>query len=281
MTLKLFQNESGHFGEFHQPKIILKYEKSHGKRYLKSSEDEKVNVVQLLSPKKTGWEKLLELAEEDGMPNEVLSDVRRLAKNPDLANIVTSWPEVKEQWDAFIASRLIHGEPLPEETACPGPETDQRKGLHTARVLGERQADTSQAAPKAEYPRRWEEATAVVPGLRRWVQVKREGLAEGLPLRDVLIAHLRNRETGLGHWVTSGKDFPVGSLRHFDESLRQEIGQVGQWNFPKDIRVVSGARTGRPVGSRDSKPRVPIPSEDELREARRIVRRATRARSRT
>lgn len=163
-------------------------------------------------------------------------------------------------------------------------------GAHAQRVLAERGDQAQSPLTKVARPGSWDEAVAAVPGLRKWVEAKREGLAQGKPLRDILIEHLRDRERGLGVWATSGADFPVGALRHFDQTLRHDLGNPAQWDFPEDIRIVPGPR-GRPVGAVDSAPRerqsgrpygaygsrVPTPSDDEVREARRIVKRAERA----
>lgn len=187
-----------------------------------------------------------------------------------------------ENEGAFTIVPLGHEQNVDHAGTMPSPQVndgnERPAGAHAARIMAERKAPTRSEPEPVHRPASWNDAVAQVPALRKWVEVKREGLATGRELRDILIGHLRDKEHGIGMWVASGTDFPVGALRHFDQTLRHDIGNPAQWDFPEDIRVIAGTR-GRPVGSLDSEPRgrrAAQPTAQEVRDAWRIARRAQR-----
>jgi len=168
---------------------------------------------------------------------------------------------------------------------------DERKpwGEHSARVLRERYETGPDTPDNAALPKTFEEAKAQVPGLRKWVEVKREA---GLTSRrdgfdqevfDLLVEHLRDHESGLGKWAASEDGMPRNLLRSIDSGLRQEIYALGNPTLPPDIQLPLGKPTGRPQGSIDHEKRafaprpnrqtrVEAPTREQLREARRIAK---------
>lgn len=136
-------------------------------------------------------------------------------------------------------------------------------GKHSARIQHERRETPAPEPDGTALPRSFEEAKAQVPGLRKWVEIKRDN--PGRPVYDIVLEHLQNEETGLGKWVNY-EGLPKKSLRGIDESLRQEILSIEP--LPADIKLLDGRR-GRPRSEETL-------TGDQIREARRIAALASR-----
>jgi tetratricopeptide (TPR) repeat protein len=220
-----------------------------------------------------------------------------------LNKIVTTEHILSEEWtdlSAEVADRLAQ----PEITAEPlvaefGTSAESPSGYDKTRnqdIISSHVAATASLPPASPFPENWEEAKAQVPGLKKWVEVKREA---GLTVRregfdqevyDLMVTHLRD-ERGLAKWATSPLGLPRNVLRRVDSGLLQELYHLGNPELPPDIRLPQGKSTGRPQGALDTEKREfaprpnqgprktqkEVPSLEEVRTARRIIRRAERA----
>jgi hypothetical protein len=119
-------------------------------------------------------------------------------------------------------------------------------------------------------PMNWAEAKAQNPNLLTWREAKIIDRSADLPPRTV-VEHLCNTETGYGMWVLNPPGLPVSFFRKGDESTYN-----GLYNFKGDLP--QGIYVPRGEAGRKKEP-APLPSEAEVKAARRIVGRWDRHRA--
>jgi tetratricopeptide (TPR) repeat protein len=161
------------------------------------------------------------------------------------------------------ASRVLAGRSssMPDE-GQPSAGARSAPEEHVEGVVDRRPSDDGSTS-HPRIPKDWDEAIKIVPGLLKWEEVKK--MRPGIDILD----HLRNRETGYGFWTRQESGLPLGFLEKFDKPAYNRLYNAHRakdrrgYELPEDINISK------------AKP-VTAPSADDLRFARRILRRHER-----